>query len=108
MIAFTRCMTIALNNRRVYEDMGKLGASKEYLFRSVRGQIAKVFSVPSITGTTLIYAFYAMIMYFNDNRLTITEIAGMGVCLLVVAAVSLLTWLIYRFTLRKVCSALNI
>ncbi len=108
VIAFTRCMTIALNNRRVYEDMGKLGASKEYLFLSVRGQIAKVFSVPSITGTALIYAFYAMIMYFNDNRLTITEIAGMGVCLLVVAAVSALTWLVYRLALKKVCAALRI
>ena len=108
VIAFTRCMTIALNNRRVYEDMEKLGASRAYLFGSVRGQVEKVFSVPSVTGTALIYAFYAMIMYFNDGRLTLTELAGMGVCLLVVAAVSLLTWLIYRFTLRKVCSALNI
>ncbi|MEI3102338.1 MAG: hypothetical protein V8T45_11640 [Oscillospiraceae bacterium] len=108
VISFTRCMTIALNNRRVYEDMEKLGASRAYLFGSVRGQVEKVFSVPSVTGTALIYAFYAMIMYFNDGRLTLTELAGMGVCLLVVAAVSLLTWLIYRFTLRKVCSALNI
>ena len=108
VIAYTRCMTIALNNRQVYEDIRKLGASREYLFRSVRSQISKVFSVPAITGTGLIYAFYAMIMYFNDNRLTVTEIAGMGVCLLVVAAMSLLTWLIYRMTLKKVCTALNI
>ena len=108
VIAFTRCMTIALNNRQVYEDMAKLGASKKYLFRSVRRQTAKVFSVPSVTGTALIYAFYAMIMYFNDSRLSLTEIAGMGVCLLVVSGVSVITWLIYRLTLKKVCAALRI
>lgn len=68
VIAYTRCMTIALNNRQVYDDIGKLGASREYLFRSVRSQISKVFLVPAVTGTGLIYAFYAMIMYFNNNR----------------------------------------
>lgn len=108
VIAYTRCMTIALNNRRVYEDLGKLGASRAYLYASVRGQVSRVFTVPAITGTGVIYAFYAMIMYANDGRLSMSEIYGMGACLLLILGVSLLLYAVYRLTLRRVCRALDI
>ena len=108
VIAFTRCMTIALTNKQVYDDMRKLGAPNAYLYASVRGQVSKVFLVPALTGTGLIYGFYAMIMYFNDNRFTIQELAGMAVCLALVAAVSALFYGVYRFTLRRVCRALKV
>ena len=108
VIAFTRCMTIALTNRRVYDDLRHLGAPGAYLRRSVRSQVKRVFLVPAVTGTALIYAFYAMIMYFNDNRLVETEIAGLVVCLGVIAAVSALLYGVYRLTLKKVCGALAV
>ena len=108
VIAFTRCMTIALTNRQVYDDMRKLGAPNAYLYSSIRGQVSRVFLVPALTGTGLIYGFYAMIMYFNDNRLTLQELAGMAVCLAVVAAVSALFYGVYRFTLQSVCRLLKV
>lgn len=101
-------MTIALVNRQVYEDMRKLGASNAFLYDSIRGQVSKVFLVPALTGTCLIYGFYAMIMYFNDNRLTAQELAGMAVCLILIAAVSGLFYGVYRFTLRRVCRTLKV
>ena len=110
VIAYTRCMTIVLTNRRVYEDLRRLGASEGYLFRSVRHQIRRVFLVPILTGTTVIYAFYAMIMYFNGDPAAITqsEAAGLLSCLAVIAAVSLLLWAVYRVTLKSVCRAIGI
>lgn len=108
VIAFTRCMTIALTSRQVYDDMRKLGAPNAYLYAAVRGQVSRVFLVPALTGTGLIYGFYAMIMYFNDNRLTLQELAGMAVCLAVVAAVSALLYGVYRFTIRRVCRSLKV
>ena len=97
-----------LNNRQVYEDLVKLGGSRAYLYASVKSQISRVFTVPAITGTGVIYAFYAMIMYANDDRLSLNELAGMGACLLVILAVSLLLYTVYRLTLKRVCRALNI
>ena len=79
VIAYTRCMTIALTNRKVYDDLRHLGASNAYLRRSVRGQVKRVFLVPALAGTSLIYAFYVMIMYFNGSPAGITpsEAAGL-------------------------------
>lgn len=108
VISFTRCMTIALTNAKVYDDLRHLGAPKAYLFRSVKGQISKVFFVPTIVGTTLISAFYTMIMYFNDNRFTPGELAGMATCAVVIALMSFMLYGVYRFTRKSVCRKLGI
>lgn len=110
VIAFTRCMTIAMTNARVYEDLRRLGAPNAYLFRSVQGQVQRVFLVPALVGTALIYAFYAMIMYFNGDPAGITtgEAAGLANCLLLIGAVSAVLYGVYRVTLGKVCGALSI
>lgn len=108
VIAFTRCLTIAITNRRVYDDLRRLGSPREYLFHSARSQVRRVFLVPMVTGTALIYAFYTMIMYFNDNRLTTGEVAGLGICLLLIAAMSAVLYGVYRLTRRSVCRKLGI
>ena len=110
VIAFTRCMTIALVNARVYDDLRHLGAPNAYLFRSVRGQISRVFLVPAIVGTGLIWAFYMMIMYFNGAPygFTSAELAGITSCAAMVAGVSVLLYAVYRITRRSVCRALHI
>ena len=110
VIGYTRCLTIALNNRQVFEDLRRLGATPHYLYQVVRGQVSRVFFVPGLTGTTLIYAFYMLILYFNGDPLGFSagELAGMGNCLLLVAALSLLLYGFYRFTLGHVCRMVGV
>lgn len=110
VIAYTRCMTIALTGAKVYDDLRHLGASNAYLRRSVQGQVKRVFLVPALAGTGLIYAFYVMILYFNGSPAGITpsEAAGLLAALAVIAAVSALMYGVYRLTLAQVCRALGI
>lgn len=110
VIAFTRCMTIALMNARVYDDLRHLGASNAYLYRAVKGQVSRVFLVPAVVGTGLIYAFYMMIMYFNGDPagITASEAAGLLVCLLLIAVLSAGFYLLYRLTLSSACRTLGI
>lgn len=110
VIAFTRCMTIALTNARVYDDLRHLGAPNAYLFRAVCGQVSRVFLVPALTGTGLIWVFYMIMLYFNGTPYGFTgsELQGMATCAAVVAAVSALLYLVYRLTRRSVCRALHI
>lgn len=108
VIAFTRCMTLALTNARVYDDLRHLGASNAYLFQTVRGQVSRVFLVPAVVGTAVISAFYGMILYFNDNRFTPGEFAGMGTCAAVILVLSAVLYGVYLFTRRRVCRILGI
>lgn len=108
VISYTRCLTIALNNRQVYDDLRHLGAAPNYLYHSVRGQISKVFGVPSLIGTLLICAFYVMILFANDNQITPSEISSMMSCLIIIFGISAGIWVFYRFTLHRVCAMLGI
>lgn len=108
VIAYTRCLTIALTNRRVYDDLRHLGAPPVYLRHSATSQVRRVFLTPSILGTTVISAFYCMMMYFNDGSFTAGELVGLGRCALVILGISALLWAAYRLTRRKVFAILGV
>ncbi len=108
VIGFTRSLTIALENRRVYGDLRRLGASRAWMRRSAQSQVRRVFTVPAAAGIGLIYIFYSMIMFFNDGRLSTGELAGLGSCLLLIAAVAAALWGVYRLAVRSVFKALDL
>lgn len=108
VIAYTRCITIAVTNRQVYDDLRHLGANREYLLRSVRGQVSKVFAVPAIIGTLGISGFYALIMYANSGGFEAAELLSFSIDAVIIAVVSLLLCIIYHFTLKQVSSVLGL
>lgn len=108
VIGFVRSLTIALENRRVYEDLRRLGASRGWMRRSARSQVRRVFTVPAAAGIGLIYIFYGMIMFFNDGRLSAGELAGLGSCLLLIAVVAAAFWGVYRLAVRGVFRVLEL
>lgn len=108
LIGYTRCVTIAMNNRQVYDDLRRLGASPGYLYRSVRGQVAKTFGIPGFTGTLIIFLFTCMILFFNDGRFTGGEISGLVSFLYLILALSAVLCIFTGFTLRRVCKMLGI
>lgn len=108
LIAYTRCLTIAINNKQVFDDLARLGASPQYLFRAVKEQIGKIYLVPTVIGFALMYILYLMIMYANDGRFSQYELAGMSVCLGVVFLLCAIVYAGYRFTRKKVLGILGI
>ena len=108
VILYTRCLTLAMNNKQVYLDVGKLGASPRYLYESVRDQIQKIIFVPVVIGTAVIFAFYGMILYFNSNSITFPEIQSMGMNLLLGSAIMGLIYLLYRYILKQACRIINL
>lgn len=108
VILFTRSMTIALTNRQVYEDLSKLGASKRYLYGTIKKQISSIFVAPIATGTGIIAIFYTMILYFNDNMFSKAEMLSAVNCVLIVAGVMALFYILYRITLVRVCRSLGV
>lgn len=107
LIAYTRCLTIAINNRQVFDDLARLGAGPEYLLGAVKEQLCKIWLVPSAVGFTLMYLLYLMIMYSNDGSLSKTELAGITLCLGAVFLLAAIVYAGYRFTRKRVILVLN-
>ena len=108
IINYTRCMTIALNNRYVFDDLRRLGAPSSFLIREIKGQAGPVFKIPSIVGMTTMYLLYALLMFANDGQLTRGETGGMIVCFFILAALAGAYYLVYRHTVKNMCRQLDV
>lgn len=108
VVCYTRCQTIALNNRYIFEDLKKLGAPPAFLKNEVKSQCGNVFRTPALVGTTAMYILFAMILYGNDGRIIRTEWLALLVCLMVLVAVGLGIYMVYRATVRNVERRLGI
>ena len=108
VIAYTRSLTIAENNRQVYDDLRHLGAKREYLYRSVKSQVSMVFTLPIAVGTVLISAYQVLLLYMNSNGIERGDLLTFAMDAVLLVAVSLLLWVVYKITLRKVSVTLGI
>ena len=108
VICYTRCVTIAINNRYVFDDLKRLGASPGFLNRELKSQARKVFTVPAIVGMSMMCLLYTMMLYANDGKLSLGEATGLGVCLAVVAGFGLVIFAVYRATVSKMRKQLGI
>ena len=108
IICYTRSISIVLNNRYVFEDLKRLGASPAFLTKEVKAQTRKIFFTPSIIGMVAMYFFFSMIMYANDGTISFTEIASLLVCLALLFVLVLIIWIVYNATVRKMKQMLGI
>ena len=108
VIAYTRCLTIAEQNRQVYDDLRHLGAKRDYLYRSIKSQVNGVFTLPIAVGTALICAYQVLVLYANSGGFETGDLITFGMDAVLLAVISLLLWAVYRITLKKVSSILNI
>lgn len=108
IINYTRCMTLALNNRYVFDDLKRLGAAPAFLKKEIKSQASIAFKIPSIVGMSAMYILYAMIMFANDGQLVAGETAGLIICLGILILLGTIFYLVYRYTVRKMCVQLDI
>lgn len=108
VVCYTRCQTIALNNRYIFDDLKKLGASPAFLSKEVRSQCKNVFKVPTIIGMTTIYLFFIMILYANDGRMLSAEVLALLVCLGIMGLLAAIVYAVYRASIRTIKRQLEI
>lgn len=108
VVCHTRCQSIALNNRYIFDDLKKLGASPAFLDKEVRSQCTNVFKMPALVGTSAMFLLYAMILYANDGRLLQTEWAAIGLCLCIIAVIGGVIYAVYRSTVKAIKGQLKI
>lgn len=107
VISYTRCMTILLNNRYVFDDLKRLGASPSFLMKEIKAQAGPIFQIPSAVGMSAMYLLYALLMFGNDGKITGAEIGGLIVCFFILSLLAGIYYLIYRYTIKNMCRQLN-
>ncbi len=108
VICHTRCQTIALNNRYIFDDLKKLGASPTFLSKEVCSQCNSVFKIPTLVGMIVIFLLFILLLYANDSQLVFTEIVSLGVCLGIQIALGAVVYVVYRVTVGNIKKKLGI
>lgn len=108
IILHTRCQTIALNNRYLFEDLKRLGASPAFLTWEVKKQCTSVFLTPSIVGVTAMGFVFFMILFINDNRISHSEVTSILFCIASFVVLSIFLYGVYRVTVREIKRQLSL
>ncbi len=108
VVSYTRCQTIALNNRYIFDDLKKLGASPDFMTKEVRSQCNNVFKIPAIVGMAAMMVLFSLILYGNDGKIVFAEMITMGICLGILAVIGGIVYAVYRGTVKEMKRRLDI
>lgn len=100
VIAYIRCLTICINNRYVFVDLKRLGASPDFLKKEIKRQSIQIFLVPGGIGMSAMYLLMVLILGMNDGylRYTHSEASGLMVCFGMLVGMACVIACVYRVT----------
>lgn len=101
IMSYIRSITIALDNRQLFEDLRKLGADDAYEERVLKVQFRKIFAYPVAAGCTISGVFSLFLMYFNDMRMQAFEVKMLLMELLLMTGIAAVLYAVYRLALQK-------
>ncbi|MBI6873300.1 FtsX-like permease family protein [Clostridium aciditolerans] len=108
IIAYTRSITIAINNKTLFNDLKNLGANNKYIEKCIKVQLKKIFTIPTVVGSTSIYLLFFFIVYGNSGSISPGEYAGLRINFLIMIVTGFFMYLVYRLSLRKIKKIIQI
>lgn len=101
IMSYIRSVTIAMDNRQLFEDLKKLGADDAYEERAIKVQLRKIFAYPVATGCAIVGIFSLFLTYFNDMCLQAFEVKMLLIEVLLMAFIAAVLYGVYRLAYGK-------
>ena len=101
IMSYVRSVTIAMDNRQLFEDLKKLGADDAYEERVIRVQLQKIFAWPVAAGCIAAGLFSLFLTYFNDMVLKPFEVRMLLMEMLLMALIASVLYGVYRAAYRR-------
>lgn len=107
IISYTRCMTVAVKNKQVFEDVRKLGGNNDHIKKILADQLRRVYTLPTILGCLLMLLWYPLMLWQNDGRFTQAEMRIVFVEAALCAVIALFQYVVYRISMRQAKKAVS-
>lgn len=101
VMTYVRSISIAADNKTLFESLDKLGADRNYKKQVLKKQLSKIFQYPAVIGCGIGLLFSAVMAYSNDSRIIGSEWIALGALLIIIAAICLVMTLVYHYALKK-------
>ena len=105
IMSYVRSVTIAMDNRQLFEDLKKLGADDGYREKVMRVQLRKIFAYPVVAGCMIVGVFSLFLTYFNDMSLQAFEVRMLAMEAGLMALIAGVLYAVYRLAygrMRKI------
>ncbi len=101
IMSYVRSVTIAMDNRQLFEDLKKLGADNAYEESVMKVQLRKIFVYPVAAGCMVTGIFSLFLTWFNDMNLQIFEVKMLLMELFLMALIAGILYGVYRLAYRR-------
>lgn len=101
VMAYVRSISVASDNRELFESLEKLGADNRYQRQVLKKQLARIFQYPAAIGCGLGFLFSFSMDFFNDGRISSTETKALVLLLGIILLVSAVLYCVYRYSMRE-------
>lgn len=107
IMAYIRSVTIGMQNKKLFEDLRRLGANSIYLKRVLKQQLHCIFTYPLMAGEVGSLGFVLLMCIFNDMHYTQYEVLISSFVLLLGIILSAVMYGIYRISYRSTSKILT-
>lgn len=101
IMTYVRSVTIAIDNKKLFDDITKLGADETYKNHIIAVQLRKIFYYPGIIGSSISLIFSLFLVYFNDMYLSKFEIFMIKVEWIIIVLVFAFLSFVYSISFKK-------
>ena len=101
VMAYVRSISIATDNKGLFESLTKLGADKAYKRKVLKKQIARIVEYPGIIGCSLGFVFAFVMNFMNDGRISGLEIKSLSILAVMLLGIGIVLYAVYKYAMNK-------
>lgn len=101
VMAYVRSISIATDNKGLFESLTKLGADEAYKRKVLKKQIARIVQYPGIIGCVLGFVFAFVMNFMNDGRISGLEIKSLSILAVMLLGIGIVLYAVYKYAMNK-------
>lgn len=101
VMAYVRSISVATDNKGLFESLTKLGADACYKKKVLKKQIARIVQYPGIIGCVLGFVFAFVMNFMNDGMINGIETKALAILAVMLLGIGIILYMVYKYAMYK-------
>lgn len=101
VMAYVRSISVATDNKGLFESLTKLGADKRYKRNVLKKQIARIVQYPGMIGCVLGFLFAFVMDFMNDGMISAIECKALAILAVMLLGMGGILYVVYKYAMHK-------
>lgn len=101
VMAYVRSISVATDNKGLFESLTKLGADKRYKKNVLKKQIARIVQYPGMIGCVLGFVFAFVMDFMNDGMISAIECKALAILAVMLLGMGGILYVVYKYAMHK-------